>query len=52
VKVISEVERNFGDDATAAVVGDTHEIVPKSEERGKRADSKYWPAQFLGLKLL
>jgi hypothetical protein len=26
--------------------------VPKPKERGKRADSKHWPAQSLGLKLL
>jgi hypothetical protein len=48
----ADASSNFGDDATAAVVGDTHEIVPKPKERGKRADSKHWPSQSVGLKLL
>jgi hypothetical protein len=35
-----------------AVVGDTREIVPKTKKRGKRGDSKHWPAQSVGLKVL
>jgi hypothetical protein len=38
--------------SNAAVVGDMHKIVPKPKEGDKRADSKHWPAQFVGLKPL